>query len=126
MIAAMQTALAGLQAAEQHLNVAALNIANMQSTGGPDGEPYHALEAVQYSTGFGAPVVIVREKPEPTLSIYGPTLSGADADGFVEVPNINLVEEIVDLRMAQIAYLASLAVFKTAVEMNDELLELFA
>ena len=122
MIQAMQTALAGMHAAQDQLNVAAENIANMNSTGGDSGTAYHAKRAEQYTDAFGAPVVVVQEKQPPTLKLYAPDLSAANQDGIVEVPNVNLAEEIVNIKQAEISYRASIAVMKTAAEMQDVLI----
>jgi flagellar basal-body rod protein FlgC len=123
MIAAMQTALAGMQAATGQLNIAAENIANAQSTGEEPGDAYHAQRAVQYTNAFGAPVVYAQEKDPATLEIYAPSLSAANDDGIVEYPNVNLAEEIVNLKMAELSYKASALVMLTAADMLDELID---
>ena len=123
MIAAMQTALAGMQAASGQLNIAAENIVNSQSTGEDPGDAYHAQQAVQYTNAFGAPVVYARGKDPATLELYAPGLSAANDDGIVEFPNVNLAEEIVNLKLAELSYKASALVMLTAAEMLDELIE---
>ena len=123
MISALYSALAGMRAATDQLDVAASNIANLQTTGEAPGDAYHALDAVQTSK-YGAPVVIVREKQPPTLDIYAPDSSLADADGFVEVPNVDLAEELVNLMRAETAYKANVLVLGTVFDMTETLFDM--
>ncbi len=124
MLAALNSALAGMQAASDHLAVAAENIANAQSTGDAPGEAYHAQEAIQTSK-YGAPYVVVREKQPATVETYAPDHPAADADGKVAVPNVDLGEEMVNLLRAEAAYKANIAVMKTVQKMNDALFDIF-
>ncbi len=125
MINALNSALAGLNAATDQLGVAASNIANALSTGENPGDAYRAMEASQTSK-YGAPYVLVQEKEQPTLELYAPEHSAANDNGMVEFPNVNLGEEVVNLLQAELAYKANLLVLKTVDEMGDALFEIFA
>lgn len=55
----------------------------------------------------GVRVESIQETDNPTKMIYDPTHPDADADGYVELPNINVVEEMVDMVSASKAYEAN-------------------
>ncbi len=55
----------------------------------------------------GVRVESIQETDHPTKMIYDPTHPDADADGYVELPNINVVEEMVDMVSASKAYEAN-------------------
>ncbi len=55
----------------------------------------------------GVRVESIQESEEPTKMIYDPNHPDADADGYVELPNINVVEEMVDMVSASKAYEAN-------------------
>jgi len=125
MISALNSALAGMNAASDQLNVVAANIANALSTGETPGDAYHAQDAVQTSK-YGAPYVVVKDKATPTVEVYAPDHSAANDNGMVEYPNVNLAEEFTNMMQAEAAYLANALMLRTIDEMNDTLHEIFA
>jgi flagellar basal-body rod protein FlgC len=119
-----------LNAERIRMDVVSQNIANVNTTRGPNGKPYArhqvVFEAVlnsQLHPGqTGAPgsqpvevrVPRIETDSRPPRLVYQPGHPHADANGMVTMPNINMYEEMVDLMSASRAYEANLSVVKTA------------
>ncbi len=113
-----------LAAERVRMEVITQNIANANTTRGFDGKPYQrqqvvfeqVLQGVQGSTTGPQKVEIARiEKDQrPPRLVFNPGHPEADADGMVELPNINIHEEMADLIAASRAFEANLAVVKNA------------
>ena len=104
-----------LNAERIRLDTISQNIANSQTTRGPDGRAYRrrmavfeAIPADQPGAG-GVHVTEVTESSAPMEQVYNPGHPDADARGYVEMPNVNPVEEMVDLMAATRAYEANIA-----------------
>ncbi len=128
---AMLTALTGLDAASKRFTASARNTANIQSTSQTvDGqvvrEPYQPemVSQTALSTG-GVKAEIVKSPLDPYLA-YSPDHPDANAEGFVEFPNIDLSREIVNQIFAEIEYKANLNVIRKAKEMGDHALDIFS
>jgi len=99
-----------LTAQSQRLNVVASNLANAESTNGPDGQPYRAKQlqfmAAQLpgSAATGVKVQKVVEDPNPPRMVYNPSHPQANAQGYVAMPNVNVVEEMVNMLSASRSY----------------------
>ena len=116
----------GMAAESQRLSAVASNVANANSMAGPDGQPYRAREvvfqAVPASSGSGpaatgmagVQVAAVVQSDEPLQESYDPTSSFADAQGYVQMPNVDPVEEMVNMISAQQDYQADLEAFNVA------------
>lgn len=126
MWSAINASESGLDAQRARMEVAASNLANADSTHGPNNEPYRRrevmLEASDPDEGFGATltrasgveaagvkVSDVVEDPSAFGRRYEPSSPDADADGFVATPNVSVPEEMVDMLGAARAYQANLA-----------------
>ncbi|BEI39565.1 flagellar basal body rod protein FlgC [Polynucleobacter sp. HIN8] len=100
----------GLTAQAMRLNVISSNIANVDSVSGPDGRAYRARQVVfsvlpsTNSAGSGVAVTEIRESREPFRREYRPGHPKADAAGYVDMPNVNPVEEMVNMISAQRSY----------------------
>lgn len=100
----------GMAAQSQRLNVVASNLANADSTTGADGKPYHAKQVVFSATPMGGPdvqgvkVVSVAEDNSPMKMVYDPKHPMADDKGYVAMPNVNVVDEMVNMISASRAY----------------------
>ncbi|HEY4540808.1 MAG TPA: flagellar basal body rod protein FlgC [Noviherbaspirillum sp.] len=94
----------------QRLNTVASNIANAESTAGPDGKVYRAKQVVFESVPGAAPgsfavkVQQVVENQAPARMVHNPAHPQANADGFVAMPNVNVVEQMVDMISASRSY----------------------
>ena len=100
----------GMTAQAMRLNVTASNIANTESMSGPDGRPYRARQvefmAVRQpgSAGSGVEVSKVLESDAPLRMEYRPGHPKANNAGYVEMPNVNPVEEMVNMISASRSY----------------------
>jgi flagellar basal-body rod protein FlgC len=107
-----------LTAQSARLNAVASNLANADSVAGPDGQPYHAKQVVFTATpmggGMGVRVSQVVESAAPMRMSYDPKNPAANADGFVTMPNVNPVEEMVNMISASRAYQTNAEVMSTA------------
>jgi flagellar basal-body rod protein FlgC len=126
LIPGIQNTSAALNAEQTRLDVIAQNIANANTTHGVDGKPYQR-EVVVFDTALQqavnndgtikmTPVQVARieKDPSPPVKIYDPGNPDADARGMVEMPNIDIQEEMADLISASRTYEANLAVAKNA------------
>ncbi|ATA24399.1 flagellar basal body rod protein FlgC [Brenneria goodwinii] len=108
-----------LAAQSQRMNVSASNLANADSVTGPDGEPYRAKQVVfevnaapGQSTG-GVRVSGVVDDPSPARLVYEPGNPLADAQGYVRMPNVDPVSEMVNTISASRSYQANVEVLNT-------------
>lgn len=100
------------------LNTVASNLANADSATGPDGTPYRAKQVV-FSTvpvagGSGVRVSDVVEDTSPFKKVHDPKHPLADAQGFVSMPNVNVVDEMVNMISASRSYQNNVEVMNTA------------
>lgn len=86
-----------LTAQSKRLNVAASNMANADSVSGPDGQPYRAkqvvfqVDAAPGAATGGVKVADVIESQAPDKLVYEPGNPLADANGYVKMPNVDVV-----------------------------------
>jgi flagellar basal-body rod protein FlgC len=115
-ISTLQISGSALTAERTRLDVISQNIANAQTTRGADGRTYCRRQVMfETVTGTdaragGVHVTSVVNSDETMPRIYNPGHPDADVQGYVEMPNVNLVEEMVDLITATRAYEANVAV----------------
>ena len=109
-----------MTAQSQRLNVVASNLANADSTTGPDGKPYHAKQVV-FSTlpvgdqgGAGVKVAAVVEDASPMKMVYDPKHPMANEQGYVTMPNVNVVEEMVNMISSSRSYQNNVEVMNTS------------
>lgn len=115
----------------ERLKVIAQNMANADSISTePGGQPYRR-QVVSFQNYIdqetGAQMVkvdkIVRDN-SPFEKKYAPNHPGADAQGYISLPNVNPLIEMMDMKEAQRAYDANLNMMKTAREMNTSVLDI--
>jgi flagellar basal-body rod protein FlgC len=124
----------GLSAQRQRLDVLAENIANVNTTRTPEGGPYRRKQVVfetvlaGYGPGAGEPQgVLVSEvttDPAPPRTVYEPGHPDADERGFVRLPNVNIVDEMVDLISATRSYEANVTALNATKGMLMKALEI--
>lgn len=128
MIGAISTALTGLLAATQRVGVSASNIANLGSSGSLDpqspNQPYQALTTVQTANQTGGTTSQVIPKKPGIVNAYAPDSPFANNEGLVGTPNVDLAEEAVNLKLAEISYKANLSVLKAAQDTTEDLLNI--
>ena len=116
----------GMSAQSVRLNTTASNLANAESVSGDPAQVYKAkhplFEAIRAGLGVNAASsgVAVRgivEDQAPAMARYEPGNPLADANGYVYAPNVNTVEEMVDMISASRSYQNNVEVMNTAKEM---------
>jgi len=108
-----------LTAQSARLNAVASNLANADSIAGPDGQPYRAKQVVFKATaveggGLGVRVTQVVNSAAPLRMQYDPSNPAADEKGYVAMPNVNVVEEMVNMLSASRAYQINAEVMNAA------------
>lgn len=142
---ALNVSASGLSAERIKMDVVANNLANAQTTRGPDGQPFRRQEVViqSESASFasvldsevgafartsggpkGVRVVEVADDPTPNRRIYDPGHPDADEDGYIEMPNVNPVTEMVDLIASSRSYEANVNAMQTAKQMFTKTVDL--
>ena len=127
----MQLAFAGMTAQGQRLKVIAQNLANTDTTAKTaGGEPYRrkivTFHAVLDKT-LGADSVAVGKPVTVSGTLerkFDPGNPAADPEGYVQMPNVNPVVELMDMRDAQQSYQANLNVIDAAKSMISHTLDL--
>lgn len=116
----------GMAAQSVRLNTVASNLANANSVSGDAATVYKArhpvFEAVRAAMGSDPTGAAVRvrgivEAETPALARYEPGNPLADPNGYVYAPNINTVEEMVDMISASRSYQNNVEVMNTSKEM---------
>lgn len=118
MLSSINTALSGLTAATNRINVSANNLANQFSTdtmknGVVSNTPYTPEEVVQSSLATGGVASSVQPVTPPTISVYDPASPGASSNGIAKLPNVDPAQQLVGLNVASYDAQANLAVIKT-------------
>jgi flagellar basal-body rod protein FlgC len=122
-----------LEAQRTRMNTIASNMANAQTTRTEQGGPYTRKDVVfktipiqsDDSEGLeGVKVVDVVEDSKPFTVIYDPGHPDADEDGNVSMPNINVIDEMVNMMMALRAYEANVKAFNISKGMYQKALEI--
>ncbi len=109
-----------LTAQSMRLNAVASNLANADSASGADGKPYRAKQVVFEAVpvqGEGAQGVRVRQVVEdnsPARLVYDPRHPAADDKGYVSMPNVSVVDEMVNMISASRSYQTNADVMNTA------------
>ena len=138
---AINVSSSGLSAQRTRLNIASSNLANVETTRTPEGGPYRrrqvVLSAVPFSNAFEQVqradmhdqthtvevTSIVNDESEPRL-VYNPDHPDAREDGYVAMPNVNLISEMVDLLSTSRSYEANVSALKASKSMAMEALKL--
>jgi flagellar basal-body rod protein FlgC len=128
---ALKVSSSGMAASRERVNLSASNLANAETTRGPDGGPYRRLDPVfetvilDEATGaVGVRVSEVRQDQEEGKTVYMPGHPDADKNGFVRMPNVNPVNEVVNLLSAQRGYEANASAVDTVKTMAARALDI--
>jgi flagellar basal-body rod protein FlgC len=109
-----------LNAQSARLNAVASNLANADSVAGSNGQPYRAKQVIFAATpvgaegGQGVRVTQVVESAAPLRLSYEPNSPFANEQGYVSMPNVNPVEEMVNMISASRSYQTNAEVMNTA------------
>jgi flagellar basal-body rod protein FlgC len=134
----------GLSAERLRMDVVAENLANAQTTKDANGNPYKRKEVVlqevggggfgaalagamgasSSSVGRGVQVAGIVQDSTPGRKVYDPSHPDADANGYVTMPNVDSVTEMVDLITASRSYEADVTAMQTSKSMFTKTLDL--
>ena len=109
-----------LTAQSMRLNTTASNLANADSVTSSTGQPYRAKQVVFSAAPVGADaatgvlVTGVVEDNSPLRQVHDPGNPAADANGYVNLPNVNVVEEMVNMISASRSYQTNAEMMNTA------------
>lgn len=124
-------AVSGMKAQAERLRLISENMANADSVSTePGGEPYRRQVPVfknYLDAANGAELVKVEKVVKDSRLLRkntNRTIRQADAEGYVSLPNVNPLIEMMDMKEAQRSYEANLNVMKTARDMNSKVLDL--
>jgi flagellar basal-body rod protein FlgC len=144
MFDAFDISASALTAERMRMDVTAENLANAQTTRTANGGPYRrkevVLQEVEQGGGFagslraamgagsgrpgGVEVAGIAEDATPNKMVYDPGHPDADANGYVSMPNVDSVTEMVDLISASRAYEANVTALQSAKTMFSKTLDL--
>ena len=125
----------GLTAQRQRLDTVAENIANAQTTRTADGGPYRR-KIVSFQEEFnsrlrrsgmekgGVRVSQITEDQRDLIPVYDPDHPDANEEGYVMMPNVDLVKETVDGMAATRSYEANITAFNAIKMMSQKALEI--
>ncbi len=127
-------AASGLKAQTTRLNTISSNLANAETTSTPEGGPYKKKSVIFQTENLpfnkqlaaslqdqghaqGVKVAQIIEDNSPPQQIYDPSHPDAKDDGYVEMPNISVIKEMMDMMSATRSYEANTTVIKSAKRM---------
>jgi flagellar basal-body rod protein FlgC len=137
---AIDAAASGMTAERLRMDVISNNIANVNTTRTAEGGPYRRQMVVfeprseqntfsqmlsrQMETGDGVRVTGIIKDNAPLKLMYDPNHPDANRDGYVEMPNVNIVSEMVDMITASRAYEANVTAVNAAKSMAMKALDI--
>jgi flagellar basal-body rod protein FlgC len=144
---AISIAASGLTAERVRMDVTSENLANADTTQGANGQPYQRQEVVLQQAGGGGfssalssamgssaagdgtvaggvEVSGIVNDPTPDQSVYDPGNPAANSQGYVKMPNVNPVNEMVDMIDESRSYQSDVTAMTTAKQMYEKTLDL--
>ncbi len=135
---------AGMSAQRSRMTVVAGNLANTETTRTPEGGPYKRRDVIFQAVPAGEPfsdfvnetdaespqelltvkVTGIEASQRPPRKVFDPNHPDANSDGYVSLPDINVMEEMVDMMSAARSYEANLSAFNTTKALIRRLLDL--
>lgn len=147
MYSSIEVSASGLSAERLAMDVIANNLANVNTTRTPEGGAFKRQLVIfaqkeetpqdpdfdpldtssvndPASSRDGVQVVGITQDPGPDRMVYDPTHPDADANGYVHMPNIDVVKEMVDMIAASRAYQANVTAIQESRSMGNAALNL--
>jgi flagellar basal-body rod protein FlgC len=134
---------AGMSAQRSRMTAVAGNLANTETTRTPEGGPYKRRDVIfqavpaaqEFSTVIEAEdepaqgiltveVAGIRKSSRPPKKLFDPHHPDANAEGYVSLPDINTMEEMVDMMSAARSYEANLSAYNTTKSLIRRLLDM--
>ena len=124
-------AASGMKAQAERLKVIAQNMANAESVSTEKGGQPYRRQVVSFQNYVDAATGAERVRVDKIVKDmsqfekkYAPSHPSADAQGYISLPNVNPLVEMMDMKEAQRAYDANMNMLKTAREMNASVLDI--
>ncbi len=134
LLKCIDIAASGMTAHRERLNVIAMNLANANTTKTEDGTPYRRKTSIFRTVPvkksfeeqlrnsldkeiYGVEVTKIVPVPGDLKKVFDPTHPDADKEGYIYLPNVNLVEEMVQMLDANRSYEANASAIRTAKDM---------
>ena len=131
LTASMRVAASGLEAQSARMRVVSENLANAQSTGNTPGSDPYQRKTITFSAELDRAtetsllkVDRVGQDDAPFKVEYNPGHPAADKDGYVKMPNVNMLIELADMREATRSYEADLQIVKHSRQMISMTIDL--
>lgn len=137
LFTSLKVSASGLTAQKKRMDVVSSNLANVNTTRTPEGGPYKKKSPVFTAVPVGGfddvlksqtvsevkVTEVVEDKREPQM-VFDPSHPDANPDGYVAMPNINLMEEMVDMLSATRAYEANVTAISNSKSMAQRALDI--
>lgn len=126
----MRISASALSAERLRMDVVSANVANMKTTRTPEGGAYRRKVAVfeeNYDKKLGmlgVKSVDIEEDKSPLRKLYEPNHPDADAQGYVEYPNVDILVEMTDLMTASRSYESNIDTLNAQKSMISKALEI--
>ena len=137
----MKISSSGLAAQRVRMNLLSTNLANANTTRTPEGGPYRRRDAVFSALPVGNPfedfidesygtqiqevkVIDVHKDTKDPRRVHNPTHPDADSDGYVKMPNIQVMTEMVNMITATRSFEANTTAINSAKQMATKALEI--
>ncbi|MBF0287809.1 MAG: flagellar basal body rod protein FlgC [SAR324 cluster bacterium] len=142
-LSSLSVSVSGMTAQRHRVRTISENLANAETTRTAEGGPYRRREVIfaavsddrtfdqelleqdrSLSNATEVKVVGVVQDQRPPVLKYDPSHPDANEDGYVEMPNINTMEEMANLMMASRSYEANIAAFNASKNMAQSALDI--
>ena len=137
IVPAINISASGLEAENKRMEVIANNVANAETSRGPDGKVFKRRQVVfaakladamsadsDLQQMKGVELSEISEDNRPPKRTYRPGHPDADKEGYVTLPDISPIEEMVDMMTASRAYEANLSAMRMAKDMAGKALDI--
>ena len=130
MFNSMRISASGLAAERLRMDTITSNMANVQTTRGEDGQAYRRKiavfqEAYDKAKGMsGVKTVGIINDQSPLKEVYDPSHPDADENGYVTMPNVNILNEMADMIAASRSYEANVDTLNATKSMFQKALEI--
>lgn len=136
---ALRISASGLSAERLRMDTISSNMVNATTTRGANGQPYRRKIAVfeenltkelnkqngKYEdVPMGVKAVEIKEDESPLRRVYNPSHPDADQNGYVSMPNVNILNEMADMMVATRAYEANVSAINSEKSMFLKALEI--
>ncbi|OCA96796.1 flagellar basal body rod protein FlgC [Clostridium beijerinckii] len=127
----MQISATGLSAERLRMDTITSNMANASTTRSADGKGAYVRKVAVFQEALdanknmaGVKAVKIENDPSPLRKVYDPTHPDADSNGYVTMPNVNVLNEMADMMVATRSYEANVDTFNSLKSMFSKALEI--